>query len=35
MLILIKDADVKVTDEDLKAYYEKNINTYKVPPQEN
>ena len=29
----IKDADVKVTDEDLKAYYEKNINTYKVPPQ--
>jgi parvulin-like peptidyl-prolyl isomerase len=29
----IKDADVKVTDEDLKAYYEKNLNTYKVPPQ--
>ncbi|MBK7630640.1 MAG: peptidylprolyl isomerase [Ignavibacteriales bacterium] len=30
---LVKDADVKVTDEDLKAYYDKNINNYKVPPQ--
>ncbi len=30
---LIKDSDVKVTDEDLKAYYEKNINTYRIPPQ--
>ena len=29
----IKDSDVNVTDEDLKTYYEKNINTYKVPPQ--
>lgn len=30
---LVKDADVKVTDEDLKAFYEKNISTYKIPPQ--
>ncbi len=30
---LVKDADIKVTDEDLKAYYDKNINTYKIPPQ--
>ena len=30
---LIKDADIKVGDEDIKAYYEKNINTYKIPPQ--
>ncbi len=30
---LIKDADVTVTDEDLKAFYEKNIKNYKVPPQ--
>jgi len=30
---LVKDADVKVTDEDLKAFYDKNINTYKIPPQ--
>ena len=30
---LVKDTDIKVTDEDLKAYYDKNINTYKVPPQ--
>ncbi len=30
---LVKDADVKVTDEDIKAYYDKNINTYKIPPQ--
>ena len=30
---LIKDADIKVTDEDLKAYYDKNMNNYKVPPQ--
>lgn len=29
----VKDADVNVTDEDLKAYYEKNLNMYKVPPQ--
>jgi parvulin-like peptidyl-prolyl isomerase len=28
-----KDADIKVTDEDLKSYYDKNINTYKIPPQ--
>jgi parvulin-like peptidyl-prolyl isomerase len=32
-LNLIKDADVKVTDDDIKAFYEKNINNYKVPPQ--
>ncbi|HEX9252243.1 MAG TPA: SurA N-terminal domain-containing protein, partial [Ignavibacteriaceae bacterium] len=30
---LIKDADIKVTDEDIRAYYDKNINTYKIPPQ--
>ena len=30
---LIKDADIKITDEDIKAYYDKNINIYKVPPQ--
>jgi parvulin-like peptidyl-prolyl isomerase len=30
---LVKDADVKVTDDDLKTYYDKNINTYKIPPQ--
>ncbi|MDP2366463.1 MAG: peptidylprolyl isomerase, partial [Ignavibacteria bacterium] len=30
---LIKDADVKVTDEDIKVYYDKNINIYKIPPQ--
>ena len=30
---LVKDADIKVTDEDIKAYYDKNINTYKIPPQ--
>ncbi|MEO8233682.1 MAG: peptidylprolyl isomerase [Ignavibacteriota bacterium] len=30
---LIKDSDIKVTDEDLKAYYDKNMNNYKVPPQ--
>ncbi len=29
----VKDTDVKVTDEDLKEYYDKNINNYKVPPQ--
>jgi len=29
----VKDADVNVTDEDLKAYYDKNLNMYKVPPQ--
>ncbi len=29
----VKDADVNVTDEDLKAYYDKNLNLYKVPPQ--
>ncbi len=32
-LNLVNDADIKVTDEDLKAYYEKNFNNYKVPPQ--
>ena len=30
---LVKDADLKVTDEDVKAFYDKNINTYKIPPQ--
>lgn len=30
---LVKDADIKVTDEDIRAYYDKNINTYKIPPQ--
>ena len=30
---LIKDTDVKVTDDDVKAFYEKNINLYKIPPQ--
>jgi peptidyl-prolyl cis-trans isomerase D len=30
---LVKDSDIKVTDEDLKAYYDKNINTYKVLPE--
>ncbi|HCY76309.1 MAG TPA: hypothetical protein DHV28_10340 [Ignavibacteriales bacterium] len=30
---LVKDSDIKVTDEDLKAYYDKNINTYKIQPQ--
>ena len=30
---LVKDTDIKVTDEDLKVFYDKNINTYKVPPQ--
>ncbi len=30
---LIKDSDIKVTDEDLKTYYDKNIKNYKVPPQ--
>jgi len=29
----INDADIKVTDEDLRTYYDKNINIYKVPPQ--
>lgn len=29
----IKDADVNITDGDLKAYYDKNLNTYKIPPQ--
>jgi peptidyl-prolyl cis-trans isomerase D len=32
-LNLIKDTEVKVSEEDLKAYYDKNINNYKVPPQ--
>lgn len=32
-LNLIKDTDVKVTDDDIKAYYEKNINLYKIPQQ--
>lgn len=30
---LVKDSDIKITDEDLKAYYDKNINTYKIQPQ--
>jgi parvulin-like peptidyl-prolyl isomerase len=29
----ILDTDVKITDEDLKNYYNKNINLYKQPPQ--
>ncbi len=29
----IMDADINVTDEDLKAYYDKNLNIYKIPPQ--
>lgn len=29
----IPESDVKVTDDDLKAYYDKNINLYKQPPQ--
>jgi len=32
-LSLIKDADIKVSDDDIKAYYDKNINLYKIPPQ--
>ena len=32
-LNLVSDADVKVTDDDLKAYYDKNLNNYKIPPQ--
>lgn len=32
-LNLIKDADVKISDDDVKAYYEKNKNLYKIPPQ--
>lgn len=32
-LNLINDADIKITDEDLKTYYEKNLNNYKVLPQ--
>lgn len=30
---LVADTEIKVTDEDLKAYYDKNINIYKIPPQ--
>ncbi len=32
-LNLVSDADVKVTDDDLKTYYDKNLNNYKIPPQ--
>lgn len=32
-LSLVSDADIKVTNEDLKAYYDKNLNNYRVPPQ--
>ncbi len=32
-LNLVNDADIKITDEDLKSYYEKNLNNYKVLPQ--
>lgn len=32
-LSLIPDSDIKVTDEDLKAYYEKNLNNYRIDPQ--
>jgi len=32
-LNLVNDADIKITDEDLKTYYEKNLNNYKVLPQ--
>ena len=30
---LISDSDIKVTDDDLKSYYDKNINNYKISPQ--
>ena len=30
---LVSDNDIKVTDEDLKTYYDENLNKYKVPPQ--
>lgn len=29
----IPDTEIKVTDEDLKNYYQKNLNLYKQPPQ--
>lgn len=29
----VKDDEIKVSDEDIKAYYDKNISTYKIPPQ--
>lgn len=32
-LNLVSDADVKITDDDLKTYYDKNLNNYKIPPQ--
>lgn len=32
-LNLIPDAEIKITDGDLKTYYDKNINNYKTPPQ--
>lgn len=32
-LNLVPDNEVKVTDEDLKAFYDKNLNNYKIPAQ--
>lgn len=32
-LNLIKDTDVKVTDDDIKTFYDKNVKLYKIPPQ--
>ncbi len=29
--VLVKDADVKLTDDDLKSYYQENIDQYKYP----
>ena len=29
----VPDSTIKITDEDLKAYYDKNLEIYKVPPQ--
>lgn len=29
----IPDSEIKITDEDLKNYYDKNLNLYKQPPQ--
>jgi len=32
-LSLIPDSVIKITDEDLKAYYDKNLNNYRIEPQ--
>lgn len=32
-LNLIPDDEIKVTDEDLRAFYDKNLNNYKIPAQ--